>query len=94
MHHVPQAGLTALAVAGPVERRVRPRARLLAWDSWNRVLWLSGARLAKGDAAPALWCLRATLVDHRAYRREQVRQKGRASRRLPGWKNGRRILSA
>jgi hypothetical protein len=24
MHHVPQAGLTALAVAGPVERVVRP----------------------------------------------------------------------
>ena len=24
MHHVPQSGLTALAVAGPVERGVRP----------------------------------------------------------------------
>ena len=27
MHDVPQAGLTLLAVAGPVERRVRPRRR-------------------------------------------------------------------
>jgi hypothetical protein len=27
MHHVPQAGLTALAVAGPVERVVRRQRR-------------------------------------------------------------------
>jgi hypothetical protein len=27
MHHVPQLGLTALAVAGPVERGVRPHSR-------------------------------------------------------------------
>jgi hypothetical protein len=29
MHHVPQAGLTALAVAGPVERVVRPHSLVL-----------------------------------------------------------------
>jgi hypothetical protein len=27
IHHVPQSGLTALAVAGPVERGVRPHCR-------------------------------------------------------------------
>jgi hypothetical protein len=30
MHHVPQLGLTALAVAGPVERVVRPRPHRIA----------------------------------------------------------------
>jgi hypothetical protein len=34
MHHVPQAGLTALAVAGPVERVVRPhRADAELWKA-------------------------------------------------------------
>ena len=31
MHHVPQAGLTALAVAGPVERGVRPHSAHAGW---------------------------------------------------------------
>ena len=37
MHHVPQAGLTALAVAGPVERGVRHRLAKTA-SAWMRAL--------------------------------------------------------
>jgi len=42
MHHVPQAGLTALAVAGPVERGVRPRSAAVARCSRQLVKELPG----------------------------------------------------
>jgi len=44
MHHVPQAGLTALAVAGPVERVVRPQqphSETTGIDEDALPLWMS-----------------------------------------------------
>ena len=52
MHHVPQLGLTALAVAGPVERGVRRR---FAHDERE---WMSVASVAADSLLSSLYRLR------------------------------------
>jgi hypothetical protein len=70
MHHVPQAGLTALAVAGPVERGVRPHCAARAYDRISVASVIQGgivetlenalldktAALTASEAPPAMNC--------------------------------------